>query len=802
MDELAGEARHGPARVPHEERPVGGPARGVPDRRREDRLEGPRRAPRRPTDPGDPPRRRRRRGRLVQHRRHRARARPSRSTATARPRSSTASRTSAPARARWSRSSPPRSSGCRSRRSPSASATRALPYGPDSGGSTTTPSSAPTIRARGLPGQAEARRGRRAGVEGRPPSPSRSPAGGFRRRATRRTTLTWTEACKLLPEEGVSATADARREPRGRLEALHGRRAVRRGRGRHGDRQGPGRAGRRRPRLRPRRQRADDREPDPGRRHPGRLLRPLRGPRARPADRPHGQPERRAVQDRRRPGRARDRGDRSCPSGTASTTPTRSGIGEPATVPDGRRDRQRRLARHRRAHPAAPDHAGGRARRGRRGRGAKGRPGMKPFVLVHAALARRGRARERAKPDAELKAGGVDLLDRMKEGLDSPKTRRLDRRDPGPRPHRGRAARADRRARDARADRRRPGSAQASTRRSPTAAAGAATPQIRNMATLGGNLCQRPRCWYYRLEEFDCRKKGGTTASRRTARTASTRSSTRTCSAAACTPRPRARRCSPTARRSRSSRRRASGRFRSTSSSTGPTDDATRENTPRPGEIIEAVAIPAPAAGARSVYRKLKEKESFDWPLVETCVRADDLAAASIRDARVVLRLASRPMPVPLEGGRGGPRRARALARARAQGGRGGASRGAKPLSQNAYKVRLARVELERALKAGLRLSDRSGPRRRRSARPDAALRARPARRARGGSVSLPAPAHEDLARAGRLRPGRPAQSPSTAQYWCLRTMRPDGPDGDLALPEECTDERICFEAADGGGRG
>jgi hypothetical protein len=41
---------------------------------------------------------------------------------------------------------------------------------------------------------------------------------------------------------------------------------------------------------------------------------------------------------------------------------------------------------------------------------------------------------------------------------------------------------------------------------------------------------------------------------------------------------------------------------------------------------------------------------------------------------------------------------------------------------------------------------------------------------------------------------GDPRQSPSTAQYWCLRTMRPAGPDGDLVLPEECTDERICFE--------
>ena len=47
---------------------------------------------------------------------------------------------------------------------------------------------------------------------------------------------------------------------------------------------------------------------------------------------------------------------------------------------------------------------------------------------------------------------------------------------------------------------------------------------------------------------------------------------------------------------------------------------------------------------------------------------------------------------------------------------------------------------------------------------------------------------------------GDPRQSPSTAQYWCLRTMRPAGPDGDLVLPEECTDERVCFEPAVGKG--
>ena len=38
----------------------------------------------------------------------------------------------------------------------------------------------------------------------------------------------------------------------------------------------------------------------------------------------------------------------------------------------------------------------------------------------------------------------------------------------------------------------------------------AATPQLRNMATIGGNLLQRPRCWYYRSSLFHCWLKGGT----------------------------------------------------------------------------------------------------------------------------------------------------------------------------------------------------------------------------------------------------------------------------------------------------
>ena len=43
------------------------------------------------------------------------------------------------------------------------------------------------------------------------------------------------------------------------------------------------------------------------------------------------------------------------------------------------------------------------------------------------------------------------------------------------------------------------------------AAESVASPQIRNVGTLGGNLCQRPRCWYYRHPDIICLKKGGDT---------------------------------------------------------------------------------------------------------------------------------------------------------------------------------------------------------------------------------------------------------------------------------------------------
>jgi xanthine dehydrogenase YagS FAD-binding subunit len=307
-------------------------------------------------------------------------------------------------------------------------------------------------------------------------------------------------------------------------------------------------------------------------------------------------------------------------------------------------------------------------------------------------------AREAARPKTEVKAGGVDLVDRMKEGLDSPERvvsisgiRGLDRIEAGPPAKIGALATLAALSTDAGLLEHYPALA--------AAAGEAATPQIRHMATLGGNLCQRPRCWYYRLEEFDCRKKGGrdcfapdgenrfhaifhTQEVCVCVHPSATGAALLAYGATLHTVSPRGKRALPI------------DQF-----FTGPDPDPTRENRLGAGELIEAVTIPAPAAGSRSAYRKFKEKESFDWPLVEACV-AMRLDGGRIREPRVVLgHVAQIPWrSAEAEAVLAGAAPSDELYRRAAEA----ALTGAKPLSQNAYKVRLAKVAVRRALRDAL----------------------------------------------------------------------------------------------------
>jgi hypothetical protein len=63
-------------------------------------------------------------------------------------------------------------------------------------------------------------------------------------------------------------------------------------------------------------------------------------------------------------------------------------------------------------------------------------------------------------------------------------------------------------------------------------------------------------------------------------------------------------------------------------------------------------------------------------------------------------------------------------------------------------------------------------------------------------------PEEADPVSCRNLRARASASSAAGGPYWCLKTMRSEGPDGMIVQPEECTDERSCFEPARIEGRG
>ena len=210
------------------------------------------------------------------------------------------------------------------------------------------------------------------------------------------------------------------------------------------------------------------------------------------------------------------------------------------------------------------------------------------------------------------------------------------------------------------------------------AAGEAATPQIRNLGTVGGNILQRPRCWYFRNPDVNCLKKGGDTCysigglNRYHAILGGGPSFIVHPSNLA--PALIAMRASATIVGPAGQRSIELEKF-----FTLPTVDAKRENSLKPGEIITEVIVPAPSAGVRSHYLEAREKQSFDWPLVSVAIVLDRAPGAnSVRDARVVMGAVA---PVPW----------------RSQEAEA-ALKDAQPMSDNAYKVVIAKVIVRRAI--------------------------------------------------------------------------------------------------------
>ncbi len=220
------------------------------------------------------------------------------------------------------------------------------------------------------------------------------------------------------------------------------------------------------------------------------------------------------------------------------------------------------------------------------------------------------------------------------------------------------------------------------------------TPQIRNQGTVGGNLNQRPRCWYYRNEEFVCFKKGGNqcfspagenqfhaifgggptfivhpsslavpmVAYGATFRLAG----------------PKGERLVP-----------AADYF------TMPTLQNVRvENVLAPDELLTHVILPAPGP-VKSGHYEVRYKESHDWPIAFATVVVT-MAGANVRTAKVVMGAVA---PVPwrskaAEAALVGKPLNEETAAAAADA----AVRDAQPLSQNGYKIQVARTAVKRAI--------------------------------------------------------------------------------------------------------
>jgi xanthine dehydrogenase YagS FAD-binding subunit len=228
------------------------------------------------------------------------------------------------------------------------------------------------------------------------------------------------------------------------------------------------------------------------------------------------------------------------------------------------------------------------------------------------------------------------------------------------------------------------------------AAGHAATPQVRNMATLGGNLMQRPRCWYFRSSDFDCKKKAGTSNachahSGENQYHAVINNSTCAMVHPSSTAVPLLAMGAQVELTSRRGKRTvAMSEFY-----IPPEQNLTNETVVQAGELITGVFVPAPEAGTRSAYQKYGEKESFDWPLADAGVVLV-MDGAQCRKAAIVLGVAA-PTPIrsaPAEALLTGKTIDEATARAAAKA----AMQSATPLSQNGYKTQLFQTAVYRTI--------------------------------------------------------------------------------------------------------
>ncbi|MFZ0389405.1 MAG: xanthine dehydrogenase family protein subunit M [Calditrichia bacterium] len=221
-----------------------------------------------------------------------------------------------------------------------------------------------------------------------------------------------------------------------------------------------------------------------------------------------------------------------------------------------------------------------------------------------------------------------------------------------------------------------------------------ASPQLRNMGTIGGNICQRPRCWYYR-GDFDCLRKGGDLCY------AVDGENKYHCiiGGSPCfivyPSDPAVALTALDAKVAISDGKKA----RSVPISEFyilPEIDVERENILKPDEIVTGVEIPEPAAGTRSAYVKFKERDVWDFAVVSTAVVLQ-MNGRQVKNGRVAYGGVA---PVPwLEEKVSGRLRGFTVSENNIEMLAAQALKEATPLEQNEYKLPLARNILKQMLR-------------------------------------------------------------------------------------------------------
>ncbi len=147
-------------------------------------------------------------------------------------------------------------------------------------------------------------------------------------------------------------------------------------------------------------------------------------------------------------------------------------------------------------------------------------------------------------------------------------------------------------------------------------AQGLATPQVRHVATLGGNLAQRSRCWYFRRADIDCLKKGGSTCPARSGNHLyGVAFDLGPCAA----PHPSTMAAALLAYDATITTDRRSGL--SIADLLGNGSIAHADHALVAGEMIKSIALPAPLQGERASYKRAIGRTHAEWPLVELCAR-------------------------------------------------------------------------------------------------------------------------------------------------------------------------------------